>query len=245
MVDSYSSYFVNTFTMKKVIIIAAAIVIAGAMLPVSVSKFKSYDRTVEVKGLCEREVKADKVIWPLTFKIANNDLTAALANIDKANAAIVKFLKDGGIDESEINIATPRINDKYTSSEYGNNDRQFRYLCTSVVTVCTGNVDAVLALLPRQSELMKDGITLFENEWDDNKIRFNFEGLNEIKPMMIEEATKNAREAAIKFAQDSESSLGKIKTATQGNFSIEARDANTPQIKRVRVVTSVTYYLNR
>ena len=76
-------------------------------------------------------------------------------------------------------------------------------------------------------------------------MRFKFEGLNEIKPGMIEEATKNAREVGEKFAKDSGSRLGKIKTANQGTFSITDRDSNTPEIKKVRVVTSVTYYLKR
>lgn len=227
--------------MKKSIIIAAAIVIASTMLPLSVAKLKSYDRTVDVKGLCEREVKADKVIWPLTYKEMSDDLSSVLRASDANNNAIVQFLKSGGISEDEITIATPQISDKF-ASEYGNNDRLFRYLCTNVVTVCSSNIDAVLALQARQSELMKQGIALGQNDWE-NPLQFKFEALNDIKPEMIEEATTNARAAARKFAQDSGSRLGKIKTATQGTFSIEDRDSNTPHLKKVRVVTYVTYYL--
>ena len=76
-------------------------------------------------------------------------------------------------------------------------------------------------------------------------MEFKYEGLNAIKPQMIEEATKNAREAAEKFAKDSDSRLGKIKTANQGTFTIENRDSNTPYIKKIRAVTSVTYYLKK
>lgn len=228
--------------MKKIIVLSAAIVIAGAMLPLSVSRFKAYDRTVEVKGLCEKEVQADKVIWPLTYKIADNDLKAAMSKIEAGNAAVVDFLKKGGIPESEITIASPKVNDKYTASEYGNNDRQFRYLCTSVITVCSRDVDAVMKLQLQQSDLVKAGLAIYQNDWE-NRITYLFEALNDIKPQMIEEATRNAREAAQKFAKDSDSRLGKIKTAAQGTFSIEDRDANTPNIKKVRVVTYVTYYL--
>jgi hypothetical protein len=104
-------------------------------------------------------------------------------------------------------------------------------------------VDAVLALMGKQSELLKKGIvTGGSNQWE-NPVDFRYEGLNDIKPEMIEEATRNAREAANKFANDSGSRLGKIKTANQGTFTIEDRDSNTPYIKKVRVVTSVTYYL--
>lgn len=225
----------------KSIAIAAAIVIAGAMLPLSVGKLKSYDRTVDVKGLCEREVNADKVIWPISYKEMSDDLPSLLEKTDRNNARIVEFLTNGGIAKDEITISAPQISDKL-ASEYGNNDRYFRYLSTNVVTVCTSNVDAVLRLMADQSDLMRAGITISQNEWE-NPIQFKFEALNDIKPEMIEDATANAREAAKKFAKDSGSRLGKIKTATQGTFSIEDRDSNTPHIKKVRVVTYVTYYL--
>ena len=113
-----------------------------------------------------------------------------------------------------------------------------------MITVCTSDVDAVLTLMSRQSELLKKGIvTGGANQWE-NPVEFKYEGLNGIKPEMIEEATMNAREAAEKFAKDSDSRLGKIKTASQGTFTIENRDSNTPYIKKVRVVTSVVYYLD-
>ena len=226
--------------MKKYFVIAAAMVIAGAMLPVSVAKFKSYDRTVDVKGLCEREVKADKVIWPLSYKVVGNNLADVLRETENSNSEILSFLVQGGIPRGEITVNVPQISDKY-ASEYGNNDRVYRYLDTNVVTVCTGNVDAVLALQARQSDLMKKGIA-FSSSWE-NQTQFRFEALNAIKPEMIAEATANARAAADKFAKDSGSRIGKIKTAAQGTFSIEDRDSNTPHIKKVRVVTYVTYYI--
>ena len=221
----------------------AGLVFLGAMLPVSVSKFRAYDRTVIVKGLSEREVKADKVIWPLAFNVVGNDLNGVYEQIDRNTALIKDFLVSGGIPESEITVSMPAISDKY-AQEYGNNDRAFRYLSKSVVTVCTGNVDMVLALMPRQSELLKKGIISSGNSWE-NQVQFQFEGLNDIKPGMIEDATKNAREAADKFAKDSGSRLGKIKTASLGTFTISDRDSNTPYIKKVRVVSSVTYYLKK
>ena len=218
------------------------LVFVGAMFPVAVSKFRAYDRTVTVKGLSEREVDADKVIWPLAFNVVGNDLNGVYAEIDRNVAAIRDFLISGGISESEITVAMPAISDKY-AQEYGDNDRTYRYFCKNVVTVCTNNVDTVLSLMPRQSELLKKGIIGSGNSWE-NQIQFAFEGLNGIKPEMIEDATKNAREAAEKFAKDSGSRLGKIRTASQGTFTISDRDSNTPYIKKVRVVSSVTYYLN-
>lgn len=224
--------------------IMAGLVFMGLMFPKAVSDFRSFDRTVAVKGLCEKEVPADKVIWPLVFKVVGNDITAVYSDINRNTAAIRDFLIQGGISEDEITVSVPTVSDKY-AQEYGNNDRTFRYLSTNVVTVCTKDVEKVLALMNRQTELLKKGIVIgSENSWS-NPVEFKFEGLNNIKPQMIEEATMNAREAAEKFAKDSGSRLGKIKTANQGTFTIEDRDSNTPYIKKVRVVTSVTYYLKR
>jgi hypothetical protein len=94
----------------------------------------------------------------------------------------------------------------------------------------------------RQSDLLKQGIAITGGDYRFST-QFLFTGLNDIKPQMIEEATKNARASAEKFAADSDSELGKIRTANQGQFTISDRDANTPYIKSVRVVTTVDYYL--
>jgi hypothetical protein len=222
--------------------IMLGLIVLGLCLPKAVKEFKSYDRTVNVKGLCEKEVKADKVIWPLAFKTSGNDLNAVYSEIDRNTRTITDFLKEGGISENEITVSAPSISDKY-ANEYGTNDRLYRYVATSIITVCTNDVDKVLSLMDKQSSLMRKGIPLY-TDWETQTI-FSFEGLNDIKPEMIEEATKNAREVAVKFAKDSESKLGKIKSANQGTFSIEDRDSNTPSIKKVRVVTNVTYYLTK
>ena len=221
--------------------IMVGLVVLGMMFPRAVEKYRSYDRTVNVKGLCEKEVKADKVIWPVVYKVMANDIQSIYDQTDGSNAVIMDYLKAGGIDASEITVSVPQISDKF-ANEYGNNDRAYRYIATNVITVCTDKVDDVLGLMSKQSDLLKKGIVTGGNTWE-NPVEFKYEGLNEIKPAMIEEATMNAREAAEKFAKDSESRLGKIKTANQGTFTIENRDSNTPYIKKVRVVTSVSYYL--
>lgn len=217
------------------------LIVLGMMIPRAVSKFRSFDRTVNVKGLCEKEVMADKVIWPVVYKVMANDIQSVYDQTDGNNAVILSFLESGGIADSEITVSVPSISDKF-ANEYGSNDRAYRYIATSVITVCTDKVDEVLALMSRQAELLKKGIVTGGNSWE-NPVEFKYEGLNDIKPQMIEEATRNAREAAQKFAKDSDSRLGKIRTASQGTFTIENRDSNTPYIKKVRVVTSVTYYL--
>lgn len=221
--------------------IMTGLIVLGIMIPRAVSKYRSFDRTVNVKGLCEKEVMADKVIWPVVYKVMANDIQSVYDQTDGNNAVILSFLESGGIADSEITVSVPSISDKF-ANEYGSNDRAYRYIATSVITVCTDKVDEVLALMSRQAELLKKGIVTGGNSWE-NPVEFKYEGLNDIKPQMIEEATRNAREAAQKFAKDSDSRLGKIRTASQGTFTIENRDSNTPYIKKVRVVTSVTYYL--
>ena len=221
--------------------IMLGLIVLGLMIPRAVEKYRSYDRIVNVKGLCEMEVKADKVIWPIVYKVMSNDIQSIYAQTDAGNATIVDFLESGGVLSGEISVSVPQISDNL-ANEYGGSDRAFRYIATNVVTVCTDDVDKVLALMSDLAVLLKRGVVIVENNWE-NPVEFKYEGLNEIKPQMIEEATKNAREVAEKFAKDSDSKIGKIKTANQGTFSIEARDSNTPYIKKVRVVTSVTYYL--
>ncbi len=223
--------------------IMIGLMVLGLMIPRAVSEFRSYDRTVNVKGLCEREVKADKVIWPVVYKVMANDIQSLYDQTDSNNEAIVEFLTKGGIDRAEITVSVPQISDKF-ANEYGNNYRAYRYIATNVITVYSDKVDTVLKLMSEQSDLLKKGIVTGGNSWE-NPVEFKYEGLNDIKPGMIEEATRNAREAAEKFAKDSDSRLGKIRTANQGTFTIENRDSNTPYIKKIRVVTSVTYYLTR
>ncbi len=223
--------------------IMIGLMVLGMMIPKAVSEYRAYDRTVNVKGLCEREVKADKVIWPVVYKVMANDIQSLYDQTDRNNEIIMTFLTEGGMDKSEITVSVPQISDKF-ANEYGNNDRAYRYIATNVITVCTDKVDMVLSIMAKQSDLLKKGIVTGGNSWE-NPVEFKYEGLNDIKPSMIEEATRNARDAAEKFAKDSDSRLGKIKTASQGTFTIENRDSNTPYIKRIRVVTSITYYLSR
>lgn len=221
--------------------IMIGLIVLGFMIPKAVEKNRSYDRTVNVKGLCEKEVKADKVIWPIAYKVMADDIQSIYSQTERGNEIIVEYLKSGGINVEEMTVSVPQISDNL-ANEYGSSSRAYRYIAKNVVTVYTDKVDEVLALMSRQSELLKKGIVTQGESWE-NPVEFKYEGLNEIKPEMIEEATKNARQAAQKFAKDSESVLGKIKTANQGTFTIEDRDSNTPYIKKVRVVTSVTYYL--
>ena len=223
------------------LILAAGIFFGGLAIGNALTHFKKADRCVYVRGLAEREVKADNVIWPLVYKETGNNLSAIYDNIKTKNGIITSFLKKEGLTDSEIFVSAPEIIDM-EAERYQSNVLDYRYNVTSVITVSSEKVDLVRDLITRQVELLKKGVAITGGDYRYNVV-FSFNGLNEIKPEMIEEATKNAREAAEKFAIDSDSKLGKIKDASQGLFSISDRDSNTPYIKEVRVVTSVNYFL--
>ena len=215
------------------------LVVGALLLGNAIRASRADDRVVSVKGLCEREVKADKVICPFAYKEGGDNLQQLYRTIEDKNGVIIEFLKDAGISEEEITIAAPKVVD--TRTEWSGSQNRYAYIVTSVVTVCTDKVDEIIALQSRQGELLQRGIATAAS-WEYQTV-YSFTKLNEIKPAMIETATKNARETAEKFAADSDSKLGKIKRATQGQFSITDRDSNTPYMKNVRVVTSVDYYL--
>ncbi len=223
------------------ICIMLGLMVLGLMMPMAVKVLHNSNRSVYVKGLCEREVKADKVIWPITYKVMSNDNQTLYKEIARQREEVMAFLLRNGISAEEVSVANPSISDKF-ANEYGDNNRAYRYIATSVVTVCSSQVDLVRALMAKQSELLTKNVLIVDNNWE-NPVEFTYEGLNDIKPEMIEEATRNAREAAEKFAKDSGSRIGKIREASQGTFSISDRDRNTPYIKKVRVVTSVSYSL--
>lgn len=225
----------------EAVILTIGIILLGVFIQRGFKEFADRDRNVNVKGLAEMEVPADKVTWPLVYKSLGNDLTALYSDIKAKNQTIIQFLKAKGIDEKEISVNAPEIID-LEAERYSNNNSTFRYNVTAVITVTSDKVDLVRGLIAEQGELLQKGIAVTGGDYRYN-VQYEYTGLNKIKPQMIEEATKNAREAAEKFAKDSESALGKIKSASQGQFSITDRDANTPYIKKVRVVTTVNYSL--
>jgi hypothetical protein len=225
------------------ILLAFGIIVSGFILGNSAIQIKEYERSVTVKGLSEQEHKADIVIWPIQFTEANNNLEKLYTSIEVSSHKINNFLIKNGIPASEITFAAPAITDK-SAQQYGNNSRaQFRYTAKQTVTVYSKNIDAVRKVMGRLSALGKQGIVFTADDYQA-RTEYIFTSLSKIKPAMIEEATREARKVALKFAADSKSGLGKIKRASQGQFSIRPRDKNNPHIKKVRVVSTVEYYLS-
>lgn len=222
-------------------LIALGLLLGGMAIGSAIIGVMDMSRVVNVKGLSVREVPADKVIWPITYKEIGNNLTDLYNTINSKNKIIIDFLLENGISSDEIIVAAPEIVD-LQAERYGNQNYAYRYNVTSIITVTSNKVSLVTELMIKQADLIKKGVAIIVGSYE-YRPTFSFTGLNDIKPEMIEEATINARTTALKFAADSESKLGKIKSANQGQFTINDRDSNTPQIKEVRVVTSVTYFL--
>lgn len=223
-------------------ILAVAIVVFGTFVKNSLDRFTDKERVVTVKGLSEREVPADKVIWPLIYKELGNDLADIYQRIEKKNATVTDFLKKHGLTDNEISVNPPQVKDRFADS-WSQENILNRYVASSVIIVNSTQVELVRSIMQKQAELMKTGIALISEDYGNNMVKYEFTGLNEIKPEMVEESTKNARATAEKFAKDSDSELGKIRRATQGQFSITNRDNNTPHIKNVRVVSTIEYYI--
>jgi hypothetical protein len=223
--------------------LAAAIVIAGYFIGNIHKTGKEYDRYVQVKGLSEREVQADLAVWPINAVLTGNDLKTLKDNIENQNKQVYQFFLDQGFNDAELTRGMVNITDA-RSNLYNNNNQYtgFRYLSKSEFTVRTKNIKKLQKALSESLTLMSKGIVLgSKNEW--RPIEYIFTGLNELKPSMIEEATTNARQVAEKFARDSDSKVGPIRVARQGQFSINDRDQNTPEIKIIRVVSTIDYQL--
>ena len=231
------------FDCLKTLAFSAAVIVAGFFIGNMHKIGKQYDRTVQVKGLSEREVDADLAVWPINISLTANDLNVLSGDIERQNKEVYNFFIGQGFSEDELtkgstNISDVRADRYNTNAQYS----EFRYLAKSEFTVRTKDLGKLQKALSESLTLMSKGILLeSKNTW--RPIEYIFTGLNELKPSMIEEATKNAREVAEKFARDSDSNVGEIRTARQGLFTINDRDENTPQIKTVRVVTTIDFQL--
>lgn len=225
----------------ETLLLSLGLAVLGLFVYFGLNSLGNRERVVAVRGLAEREVKADRVIWPVVYKTTGNDLPALYGQLNDVSAKIRAFLVENGIPATDISTGAPEIVD-LRADRYNTNRGADRYNVTLVTTVVTGKVDAARSLMSRMGELLKSGIAISANDYG-NQVQYEFNGLNAIKPAMIEEATHNARKAAEQFAKDSESELGKIKSASQGLFTVSDRDSYTPYVKRVRVVTTVNFYL--
>lgn len=221
--------------------ISLGLMVGAYLISSSIIQFKEYERVVTVKGLAEEEVAADVAVWPIRFISASNSLNSVYEVMDDSANALQKFLLAAGFSQAEISSTAPLVTDKL-AERYGNQNVSLRYSAMQTFTIYTNKVDLVRQTQRDLAELGKQGVVFSGDEYSQ-RISYMFTGLNDLKPQLIEQATQNARVAAQQFAQDSNSKVGKLRRASQGQISISDRDDNTPYIKKVRVVSTLEYYL--
>ena len=226
---------------KEAALIAIGIIALGLCIKSGLDGISNKDRKVTVKGLSEREVEADKVTWPILTKEIGDDLTALYTRINSTTGKVKAFLKQNGVKDSEISVNAPVVVDM-NAERYGVQNSKYRYNITSTITVTSRNVKLVRSIIARQGELLKQGVAVVDGGYG-NGVVYEYVSFQQMKPKMMQEAIKNAEQTARQFAENSDSKLGKILEAGQGQFTINDRDSNTPYVKKLRVVSTVTYSL--
>jgi len=220
------------------LLLAVGLAAAGWLGAQGLARLRTQDRYVTVKGSAERIVDADLVVWPLPHSVNGNDLVEVQRQLEVNNDTIREFFQQAGFEPEEIVLSPPRLEDRWAYA-YGEQRPPERYRYSSTVTLRTSRVADALAALRRSGQLVGRGVLIGEGSQPE----FDYTRLNDIKPELIAEATANARRSAEQFAEDSGARLGGIRTANQGVVSIEDRDQGSPQVKKVRVVTTVEYFL--
>lgn len=226
---------------KEAALLAIGLVVLGLCIKWGIDDFANKDRTVTVKGLAEKEVEADKVTWPIQTKELGDDLPSLYTKINATTDKVKRFLRQNGVKDAEISVNAPEVVD-LQAERYGNSNNRYRYNITSTITVTSHNVKLVRGIIARQGELLRQGVAVVDGGYGSG-VTYEYVSFQKMKPDMMQEAIRNAEQTARQFAENSNSKLGKIMTASQGQFSIDDRDANTPYIKNVRGVITVTYSL--
>ncbi len=215
-----------------VLVVGGTLALCAIVFFFAARNFSKQGEYVEVKGLSERIVKADTAIWSLTFEVKSNSIDALYADTEKNIRSIKSFLKQKGFEESEVSVAPVNIyQDTYREAA-------FRYNSTNRVAVYTTKVDLAKAASNETLMLVKEGVVLSQNS-----IAFEFSDLNSIKPDMLAEAIKNAKETAAQFAQNSGSGVGGVSRGNQGVFDITDKDPGSPEFKKIRLVSTLRFLL--
>ncbi len=231
----------------SVIVLTLGIGFAGQKIHDGLTNFRSFDRSVTMKGLAQQDVVADLAIWPIAYTETGNDLASLQDLMDARGRAILGFLKKHGVQDNEVELQQVQVQDLLAQSYRQNNASQNRYILTQTYLVRTHNIGTVDKASKNMGDLIRQGVVFSQN--GSTSPTYLYTKLNEIKPAMIAEATKNAKEAAQQFAENSGQKVGGIKYASQGVFQILSRDRTyliseaQQQNKTVRVVSTIRFYL--
>lgn len=232
------------------LVLAAGIAAGGFLAGSGFARLRTADRTVSVKGVAEREAKADLAIWPLRLVVTDDDLVRANTALSRNAEQVRAFLAAQGLDSTgtEVTVQEFSVQDARTMGGFQNTGR---YIIRQTLVVRSTRVDLVKTASQRVPDLVRNGVVLSSGqEYGGGGPTFVFTKLNDLKNPMIAEATARARESALQFARDSKSTLSGIRSANQGVFEILPRDqamgiSEESQVtKRVRVVTTVVYGLS-
>jgi hypothetical protein len=236
----------NNYNNPITIILASAVLSAGVLgAGFFHYKAKVDNRFVTVRGVDEAIVKSDFVVWNIPFKNSGETMEEAISAIEKSQKAVIEFLLSNGLKAEEVEAGMVRVTDKQANAYGQEVITKERFVADSVVLVSTANVDSVKAISQKTIDLAKQGVVLSGDNYFGIP-KFEYRNLDSIKPKMVENATKDARSSADKFANDSGSKVGKIRNASQGYFTVEpvnGYDTQSALFQRVRVVTTVDYLL--
>jgi len=213
-------------------IMGLVLIVFSVAFFIAAKDFSKQGMYVEVKGLSEKIVKADVAIWSINFDVKSNNIDSLYADIQKNTSTVQAFLMEKGFEASEINVAPVNIyQDTYK-------DALFRYNATAQLSVYTKKVDLIKSASKDTLLLVKKGVTL-----NQNSISFEFSDINSVKPEMLVEAIKNARDTAAQFAKEAGSKLGVVARGNQGVFDISDKDPGSPEYKKIRVVSTLRFLL--
>ena len=222
-------------------IVALGIVLGGYLLGDGLRRARMADRSVTVRGLAERDVTADLATWTIAYAEQGTELGGVQSAIDQDTRAIADFFRRAGFKDEEVSSAGVGVNQYFDSNRGVNNVTVRRRL-----QLRTNDVMKARAAFARQFDLIRSGVAIEEG----SGMVYSFTKLNDVKPAMIAEATRDARKGAEQFAKDSGAGVGGIRQATQGYFSIGARDGedggsgSDSPFQKVRVVTTIDFYLD-
>src|SRR6476620_1977634 len=224
------------------LLLALGLTAGGYLVGRGLYAARASDRYVTERVFSEREVKANLAMWPIVFNATGNDLAGVQASLDASAKKIAAFLQEKGFPATDYTLSSPRVTDREAQEGRARADRPIdRYVAEQTMTLRSPRVEAVKAAIQRSGDLIREDVALVRSY--EYTTTFLYTALDEIKPAMIAEATKDARKAAEQFAHDSNSRVGGIRNAQQGYFDIQDRDAFSPEFKKVRVVTTIQYFL--
>lgn len=231
------------------ILIAVGVAVAGWSVGDGLKSFRQADRFLTIKGLAEQDVKSDFAIWTLSFRRAENTYDGVRRQLTDDRESVVAFLLSQGFVESDIERRPLQITD-LLARDFGQQDVTFRYTGQGSVTVRSVNVDAVAKAATNIDPLIQQGVQMSQEGPMGGSPRYLLRGFNDIKPILLEQAVKNAAEQAHKFASDAGARLGDLNRANQGNIQILDDDGGAGYSsgrtigKRLRVVSTFVYSLD-